>query len=135
MMTDGTPRRASFPGGMAALELALSLPFLLLLVLGASEYALQFHVRHRMTYAAREAARCLAVRDGTIAQATAVALSELSPVDGNFVVTASLPAANDPNQGVSVRISIPRKDFSFGLLGLSSDGSLQVQVIMRKEGT
>ena len=62
--------------GVAVVEMAVVLPVLALLLLGGIDIALQFYVRHSMVNAAREAARTLAVREGTPDQAKTVAAAE-----------------------------------------------------------
>jgi hypothetical protein len=120
--------------GTAVVETAIVLPLLLILILGGVDFALQLHVVHTMTNAAREAARKLAVRGGTTAQATTTALDQLSGIHATFAVTYP-PPTTDPCD-VVVRISVPRDEISlgiYGLLGLSRGGTIQVQAIMRKE--
>jgi hypothetical protein len=120
--------------GTAVVETALVLPFLLLLILGGLDFGFQLHVVHTMTNAAREAARKLAVRGGTTAQATTAALDQLSGIHATFSVTFP-PSTTDPCDMV-VHISVPRDEVTlgiYGLLGLSPGGTLDVKAIMRKE--
>lgn len=115
--------------GIAIIELAVAMPMLTLLLLGSLDFALQLHVRHRMSIVARESARILAVQDGTVQQATSLAQKELSDVKATFTITATDASASSPD--VIVRVSVPRKDIS---LGFSSRGTMTAQVTMRKEG-
>jgi Flp pilus assembly protein TadG len=121
--------------GTAVVETAIVLPLLLLLILGGIDFGFQLYIVHTMTGAAREGARRIAVRGGTQAQATSAALGELSGIHATFTVTFPPPTV-DPNDTV-VHISVPRDEISlgiYGLLGLSSGGTIQVQAVMRKEG-
>lgn len=120
--------------GTAVVEMALILPFLLILILGGLDFGFQLHVVHTMTNAAREAARKLAVRGGTTGQATTTALDQLSGIHATFTVTFP-PPTTDPCDTV-VCISVPRDEVTlgiYGLLGLSPGGTLDVKAIMRKE--
>ena len=120
--------------GTAVVETAIVLPLLLILILGGVDFAFQLHVVHTMTNAAREAARKLAVRGGTEAQARTTALDQLSGIHATFTVTFP-PPPSDPCDTV-VRISVPQDEISlgiYGLLGLTPGGTIQVQAIMRKE--
>jgi len=119
--------------GVAALELAVALPFVLLLVLGVMEYALQFHALHVMTDAAREGARTMAVRGGTAAEATA-ATAECLPNFGGATFTVT---ATQNGRDVVVDVSVPREQLSLGLanlITLTPSTTLNAQVTMRKEG-
>lgn len=125
------------PDGAATVEAVLVLPLLLLVVFGAVEYAFSFHVLHAMTNAARDAARQLAVRGSTVAQAQAVVLDRLSHIDANFTVTAIQPGPGSTNRDVTIRITVPRSEISLGLnllLPPPSGNTLHTEVTMRKEG-
>lgn len=113
--------------GLATVELAIVLPVLLLLILGGIEYGLQIQTDHVMTEAAREAARQMAVRGGTAADAKALALDRLSGIHANFTVTVTGPNAS---RDVTVHISVPRTDVSMGWL---TGGTIETQITMRKE--
>jgi len=120
--------------GTATVEVAIVLPLLLLLTLGGLDYALQFHVLHCMTNASREAARVLAVREGTIDAARSAALRQLSGIDAHFSVTATLPGEDETD--VTVRISVPRDEVSLGVVGafgLSRRDTIVTQTKMRRE--
>ena len=121
---------ASSRRGVSAVEMALALPLVLLLIMGGLDFALQFHTLHCMNHAARNAARHLAVRDGTPQEATSIALDELSGLHAPFTVSAAQPAPSDPNRDVVVHISVERSEVS---LGLFDSGEMQVEVTMRKE--
>ncbi len=130
----GTEKKIAQRRGTAAVELALTLPFLLFLIIGGLSFALQFHVRHCMVGASRAAARELAVRNGTQAQATAAAVNQLNGINATFTIT--FPTPTDPKD-VIVQISVPRNQVSLGFsLGswiLSRDGNIVVQTTFRKE--
>jgi len=115
-------------------ESALLLPILLLAIMGGFEYALQFHVLHRMTDAARDAARCLAVKEGTASQATTLATNELADLHATFTVTTVVPPQGAASPDVVVTITVPRSAISLGVFGLSTDGVIKASTTMRKEG-
>ena len=58
------PQRASLQEGVASVELALVLPVLLLLVVGAVRFGIAFNAKIEMTGAAREAARYVVAHQG-----------------------------------------------------------------------
>lgn len=119
--------------GTALVETAVVLPVLLLLILGGLDFALQLHVLHTMTTAARDAARMRAVRGATEEQATAQAQAQLDSIHATFDIT--YPAADDPCD-IKVRVSVAREAVSLGLyrlLGLSAGGTLRAEAVMRKE--
>jgi Flp pilus assembly protein TadG len=115
--------------GVAVVEMAIVLPILVLLLLGAIDLAMRFYVRHSMVNAAREAARTMAVREGTADQAKAVAAAELDGIHATFTVTPTFDGGTDL---VSVRISAPMSQVSLGIIA-SSDANMVVQTVMRKE--
>jgi hypothetical protein len=116
--------------------MVLVLPILLLLILGGIDLGLQISTMHEMTNAAREAARTLAVRQGTVAQAQGEALNLLKDPQGKlYTVTAAEPT--DANSyDVKVHISVPRSKISLmaGLGSFLTSGNLNAEVVMRKEG-
>jgi len=114
--------------------MALLLPVVLLALMGALEYALQFHVLHRMTDAARDAARCLAVKEGTTSQATTLALNELADLHTSFTVATVVPPQGAASPDVVVTITVPRKAVSLGVFELDTSGVIKTTVTMRKEG-
>ena len=119
---------------LEVIEMALLLPVVLLALMGALEYALQFHVLHRMTDAARDAARCLAVKEGTTSQATTLALNELADLHTSFTVATVVPPQGAASPDVVVTITVPRKAVSLGVFELDTSGVIKTTVTMRKEG-
>jgi hypothetical protein len=124
------PKNPASRRGAAIVEAALVLGILVLLVIGGMDFALQLHVRHLMTGASREAARYLAVRDGTQAQATIAAMNQLNGINATFTVTFPTPAGN---HDVMVQISVPRNQVSLGLFPGSSGATITTKTTMRKE--
>ena len=127
----GTQRR-----GGAVVEVAIVLPFLLLILLGIIEFASVYHVRHRMLYAAGEAARSLAIRAATAAEAEQIALDRLGSLNLVFTITVTEP---DPeilgDRTTAVQITTPLHQASAGdPLGIFGANILQAKVTMRKEG-
>lgn len=114
--------------GTAIVETALVIGILVLLIIGGMDFAIQFHVRHCMTFAAREAARYLAVRNGTVAQAETAALNQLEGINANFTITCTVGAVD-----VTVNISVPRKDISIGFFPGAPGATLTAKTTMRKE--
>jgi Flp pilus assembly protein TadG len=115
--------------GVSTIEMALVLPMLLMLVLGGLDYGLQFYAWDVMGDAARDAAREAAVRDGTAAQAQAVAVQRLSGLHGAFAITVTMPTGTSTD--VTVHISVPVSDVSLGYF--HSGRTIETSVTMRKE--
>jgi Flp pilus assembly protein TadG len=116
--------------GAAVIELALTLPLLLLLIMGGLSFALQFHVRHCMVGASRAAARELAVRGGEQEAAEAVARNHLNGINANFTFSVE-----DDGTDVTVRVTVPRSEVSLNIFPavLSTDGVIAAQTTMHKE--
>ncbi len=123
--------------GAALVEMALVLGLLLALVFGIIEFGSAFFLRQNMLHAAREAARTLAVKEATAAEAIVVAQDHLANIAGvDFTITVTEP---DPNvaedHDVVVAITAPLSQAALGdPLGVLGDGTLEVEVTMRKEG-
>ena len=127
-------KRRSQKRGLATVETALVLPLLVLVVFGIIEFGTVFFVRHNMINAARDAARNLSVRDVTAAQARQIALDHLDGIDANFTVNVTEPTSpTSANRDVSVEITVPLSDVSFGIPGLTNSGTIRAEVTMRKE--
>jgi len=89
--------------GAAALEFAILLPVLLLIVYGLIEGARVYQARLAISYAAREGARVLAVGTHDTAAARATALSRAYPLSpASLTVGTAVDLANDR---VSVTVS------------------------------
>ncbi|MGA2070591.1 MAG: TadE family protein [Sedimentisphaerales bacterium] len=123
-------KKAARRRGSAVVETALVFGVLSLLIFGGLDFAIQFHVRYLMSSAARDAARYLAVQNGTQAQATTAAQARLSSINATFTVTFPTPASNTD---VTVQISVPRKTVSLGLFPGSPGATITVKSTMRKE--
>ena len=136
--------------GSPAVELALVLPVLLLILFGILQFGLFFYLQNNMANAAREAARKLAVGEvtvsgdascpGTANSAEEVACSYLGgwggmtftllACDPDNVNATFCPGATD----VTVRITVLRKDIAiYEWGGLFSGGKIAASATMRKE--
>lgn len=89
--------------GAAALEFAILLPVLLLMIYGFIEGARMYQARLAMSYAAREGARVLAVGTHDVAAATAAAQSRAFPLDPGRLGLA--PAVNLGTDSVSMTVT------------------------------
>ena len=82
--------------GAAALEFAILLPVLLLLIYGFIEGSRVYQARMAMSYAAREGARVLAVGNHDTAAATTAAVNRAWPLQpGRLTVSPSVDLAAD----------------------------------------
>ena len=92
--------------GTAAIEFGLTLPLLLIVLVGILDYGQIHFTRLTMTNAAREGARVGVTMPETEAQAAAVAAttSYLAQAGVTAVVTATVPSQTDPTVTVTVTI-------------------------------
>ncbi|WP_241985969.1 TadE/TadG family type IV pilus assembly protein [Cryobacterium sp. Hz7] len=92
--------------GAAAVEFALVLPILLLLVLGLIEFSRLYNIQISLSNAAREGARNMAIHDSqSTAKAAAIAAApSISPSMSGGQISIT-PAACAANQAVTVTIT------------------------------
>lgn len=144
-MIPGRSRWKAGQRGAAAVEFALVLPLLLMLVLGAIDWGWYFFVREVVTNAAREGARAGAV--ASVATPTATA----QDVAANYLTSAGLTSGEAPvaSMGtatvggttvttVNVVVTYPVGSLTgFTLVGYASlvPAQVQAQAQMRREGT
>jgi hypothetical protein len=133
-----SPRSTSRKGsrrGVSIVESAFMIPILMSLIFGSIEFGSILHMRHTMLHAAREAARTLAVENGTISQAVSVAETVLPDSDDlDFEVSASQPHPDDFMRDVEVEIKLPLKQASLGdVFGMFGEDYMTVRVTMRSE--
>jgi len=125
-------RRARRDGGVAAVELALVLPLVLLLVLGMIDYGWYFFVDLAATNAAREGARVATTWPGACPNSDAIAAGAAAVsasmdrigLAGKTQVSASCgaaPGGTDPQFRFDVRVDFPRLT-GFPLVPMPSSG-------------
>lgn len=135
-------RRKDDRTGAAVVELAVTLPVLVLLFVGMTEFGSIFFTRHSMILAAREGARQMAVEGSTEDDAKTVVESHLarSGITNVTVTTENAYKGNGDDaeaRQVNVQVEIPVSDAS--ILGdmlniFAPDSTISVDVSMRKEG-
>lgn len=122
--------------GVAAVEFALVLPILLLILFGIIQFGFIFVVQNSMQNAVREGARAMAVSTETgqalrnVGEDTAEERLSFWPFEFDDAV------ATPGNTGaeVSVSISIAMEKIALGdIFGLFDDDKLTAEVTMRKE--
>ncbi len=123
--------------GVAALEFAFVVPFLVIIFSGIVQFGAIFFIQNNMTNVAREVSRSLSV--GTIetsAEAETLANSKLVNWGIGFNVSATIPDPNDPNDtDYTVVITAPLSDAAiFDILGVFQSGTLSARASMREEG-
>jgi Flp pilus assembly protein TadG len=94
--------------GAAAVEFALLLPLLLLLVFGIIDFGRALNAQVTITQAAREGARLEALNQPNVVGRTQAAATGLSSV--TVTIVTSCPAGAGPGVNATVRVSYP---FSF----------------------
>ena len=96
-------RRAPRDRGAAAVEFALLLPMLLLLVFGIIDFGRALNAQITITQAAREGARLEALGQPNVAGRTQAAATGVSPV--TVTITGSCPAGAGPGVNATVQVS------------------------------
>lgn len=121
--------------GASAVEFALVLPLLVLLVFGIIEFGRIYNTYLAVTHAAREGARIASVRNGTGAtddeiKDQVVARSALDITPGNIALIPG-PNFDTPGQAITVEVHYP-VTLSIPLLGanafeLKSEGIMRIE--------
>lgn len=106
-----SPRRER---GAVAVEFALVLPLLLLLVFGIVQYAYYFFQQQQGAFAVREAARQLAVGQISCSELGTFVGDRVSGASAQVSVTATNPVQTGDNLAVTVQF--PAADFNFPLI-------------------
>ncbi|TDW66655.1 TadE/TadG family type IV pilus assembly protein [Kribbella pratensis] len=133
------PRRSSRAGadrGAAAVEFALLLPLLLLVVMGIVDFGRMLNAQETLTNAAREGARLVALGQPNVASRTQAAATGLSPV--GVAIQSSCPTGAGPGSNGGVQTSYtfqftPGLGYLVGLFGgsgLSGQTTLTAQGVM-----
>ncbi len=124
--------------GVAAVELAMVLPFLMVLLVGIIDFSALFFLRNNMFTIARDSARALAVQSVTTAEAEQMIRNRLGGWNATFTVDVHEPDPTDPNDtDVVMTITVPMAQAApiglvFDMVGFT--GTMQSQVTMRQEG-
>ena len=127
--------------GQAAVEFALVLPFLLIMLVGIIEFGRAWNEHQVITDAAREAARKGAIADGTVTEAmiiqTATDAMERAGINTDSAVVVADNWDGDPNEPITVSIDLPYRFTFFGPLVKWATGQsrivLQTSFAMRNE--
>lgn len=110
-----TRRRWGSESGAAAVEFALVLPILVLILFGVIEFGGVYNAQLMLTGAAREAARSMAV-DGVVADAQQLARDAAVGIDSADLDVTVSPAACAAGTDVTVTVVYDRP-FLTGLFG------------------
>ncbi len=114
---------------MAAVEFALTLPFVLLVLSGMMQFGFVLFLQSHVADVARDTARRVAV--GEFEQAEAVQFAQDTLL--NWGVTYTV-AVTDPDPDVVVQISLPMSQAALiDLLGVFQSGTLSATVTARGE--
>lgn len=114
--------------GAAAVEMALVLPFLILLLAGIVDFGLAFNARVTLSHAARESVRVWAL-GGTVDEAEDRAQLAAPTVAGVSITTTACTFG----QPTTVRVSAPYQ-FIFPFVGRFADGTMRAEGVMRCGG-
>jgi Flp pilus assembly protein TadG len=135
-------RRGHGQEGSAAVEFAIVLPVLLLLLLGALDMGHMYYIDHLITNASREGARYAAKYTGTTAVPTSDQISNYVKLPAgldynafnldNLTVTASY-AGSFPNNIATVTVTAQKHWWVLGTLAGFSTKTLTAQTAMNVE--
>jgi len=125
-----TRARAGADTGAAAVEFALVLPFLLLLIFGIIDFGRAWNMQLALTQGAREGARVVAL-GGTAADATTRTQQAAFPVTGIGVAVTACPASVTPTSDAQV---LATRTYNYvtpisGILNLIGQPALAVPTI------
>ncbi len=116
--------------GVAAVEFALAIPFVLLVLSGIIQFGFVLFLQSHVADVARETARRVAV--GEFEQAEAVQCAQDTLLNWGVTYTVAV-TLTDPDD-VSVQISLPMSQAALiDLLGLFQSGTLTAAVTAREE--
>ncbi|NIK59097.1 TadE/TadG family type IV pilus assembly protein [Kribbella shirazensis] len=101
MLPSSVHGSSSADRGATAVEFALLLPLLLLLVLGVIDFGRMLNAQQSLTQAAREGARLVALGQPNVTSRTQAAAGTLSPV--GVSVTSSCPTGAGPTSSGAVQ--------------------------------
>ena len=122
--------------GVAALEFAFVLPFLVIILAGIVQFGAIFFIQNNMVNVAREVSRALSVGSiETTAEAETLANGKLVNWGIAFDIDTTIPDPDDPaDTDYTVVITAPLSDAAiFDILGVFQDGTLRAQASMREE--
>lgn len=119
-------RMASSDRGASALEFALVVPILLVLVMGIIEFGFMFQAQLALTHAAREGARMAAVDKYDAAKV----VNQAYPVTPAIATVPSPPSSAASGDPISVTLSY---DYDWQVLPFPGTVALTGTAVMRKE--
>lgn len=121
--------------GVAAVEFAIIMPVLVLMLSGIIQFGMLMFVQNQMINVARETSRRIAVGELTTAAAQQYARDSLAFTSANFAIAITAPNPAGPNpKDVTVDIRVPISQVSLvDILGLFQNGKLRASVTMRQE--
>lgn len=119
-------RGAGSESGAAALEFALVVPILLLLVMGIIEFGFMFQAQLALTHAAREGARLASVDQFDAAQV----VNQAFPVTPAIATSPSPPSAAASGDPISVTLTYA---YEWQVLPFPGAVTLTGTAVMRKE--
>ena len=135
-------RRGRDEGGFSAVEFAIVLPLLLLLILGGMDLGHSYYIKYTITNASREGARYASKYTGTSAPNSQTISDFVKLPAGvnynsfnltNLVVSGSYSGAS-PNQNITVTVNADKNWWILGgLLGLPNPTTLTATTAMVME--
>jgi len=133
-------RRGRGQEGSAAVEFAIILPVLLLLVLGGLDMGHMYYIDHLITNASREGARYAAKYTGTTAEPTSAQVSSYVKSTLNYnafnltnLAVTKTDAGAIPNKIATVTVTAEKHWWVLGTLAGFSTKTLRAQTAMNVE--
>lgn len=131
----GTGYKSAWRRGAAAVEMAMVMPVLFLMLFGIIEFGWMLSVQNSLVNAAREGARIGALLGYGADDMQARVTEVLTPMGLQDKVSVTITEATPESPDVGVELSVQRSQISLlqNFFGFS-DGALQARCWMRKEG-
>ena len=116
--------------GVVAIEFAVIMPLVIILLFAIIQYSLIFNTRQIMSHAARVAVRSYAIGESTAAEATTMATELLNNSSLNYTI-----AVSDDGTDATIDITLPMSEAAIvdALGGTLMDGDIEVTIKMRME--
>jgi Flp pilus assembly protein TadG len=121
---------------VVAVEMALVLPLLLIVLVGSIQYGAIFYLKNNMISAAREGARVMAIKDATAAQGQQAALKYLAGWSLIFNITSHVPPSGstvDHDVWVDIKTPFSAAAPMLNAFNLVPAGDVHARATMRKE--
>lgn len=119
--------------GSAAVEMALVLPILLLILMGIIQFGMVFFVHNSMQHLAQEASRLVAVGSTPMAEAESWIQDRLVPLNAPYLISVESVGAGDGDD-IVITISVPLAAAAIlDPFKILSDSLIQARAVFREQ--